>query len=185
LTLEMPMSETGLTRPLPADYAPYFETYVSKVPETRVLPVLAGQGEELRRALATVGEDQAGFRYAAGKWSIREVVGHLADTERLMAYRALCFARGEQQGLPGFDEDAYVAQAGFDAVPLAELVEEFQVVRGGSLLFFRHLGAEAWRRGGTANKKVLTVRSLAYIMAGHVRHHLGTLRERYHVGAAL
>jgi hypothetical protein len=98
-----------------------------------------------------------------------------------MAYRALCFARGEQQALPGWDEDAYVAHGGFDAVPLAELVDEFRVVREGSVLFYRHLPGGAWARGGTANQKVLTVRSLAYILVGHVRHHLMVLRERYHV----
>lgn len=177
------MSETGLTRPQTSEYDAHFETYVSQVPETRVLPVLAAQGEEVRRALASVGEERAGFRYAIGKWSIREVIGHIADTERLMAYRALCFARGERQGLPGFDEDAYVANADFDVVPLGELVEEFRVAREGSLLFFRHLAAEAWGRGGTANQRVLTVRALAYIMAGHVRHHMLVLRDRYHVAA--
>lgn len=109
------------------------------------------------------------------------MVGHLTDTERLFTYRALCFARGEKQNLPGFDEDAYAAEAGFDAVPLRGLVEELLMVREATLRFYRHLPDAAWARGGTANQKVLTVRSLAYIMAGHVRHHLMVLRERYGV----
>jgi len=179
------MSETGLTRPTPSDYSPHFARYVSLVPEDQVLPVLAAQGDEVRRALAAVKEDAAGFRYADGKWSIREVVGHLADTERLMAYRALCFARGEKAGLPGFDEDEYVRQAGFDAIPLPELVAEFRAARDASLPLFRHLARDAWARGGLANGRPSTVRSVAYVMAGHVRHHLNVLRERYHVGAPL
>lgn len=175
------MSAAGLGRPQPSEYHPYFETYVSEVAEDRILPLLVRQVDEVRRALDAVEEDRAGFRYAEGKWSIREVVGHLADTERLFAYRALCFARGEQQPLPGFDEDAYVAQGGFEAVPLAELVEEFCVTREASVLLYRHLPGETWGRGGLANQKVLTVRSLAYILVGHVRHHLRVLHERYKV----
>ncbi|MGD0484727.1 MAG: DinB family protein [Gemmatimonadales bacterium] len=179
------MSEAGLPRPKAGDHAPYYDRYISLVPEEQVLPVLAAQGEELRRALAGVKESEAGFRYAEGKWSIREVVGHLADTERVFAFRALSFARAEKAALPAFDENEYVRQASFDATPLTALVEEFRAAREASLYLFRHLTAEAWLRGGVANAKPIVVRSLAYIMAGHVRHHLGTLRERYHVGGAL
>ncbi len=175
------MSEAGVGRPQPSEYHPYFETYVSKVSEERVLPVLEAQPAEVRRALGAVAEARGGFRYAPGKWSIREVVGHLADCERLFAYRALCFARGERQDLPSFEEDAYVAQARFDAVPLAELMDEFDAARRATMHLYRHLPDEAWARSGTANHKVLTVRSLAYITAGHVRHHLAVLRERYGV----
>jgi hypothetical protein len=175
------MSEAGLGRPQPSEYHPYFETYVSEVPEERILPLLVGQVDEVRRALDPVEEARAGFRYAEGKWSIRQVMGHLADTERLFAYRALCYARGEQQPLPGFDEDAYVAEGGFEAVPLAELVEEFCVTRESSVLLFQHLPEGTWVRGGVANKKVQTVRALAYILVGHVRHHLRVLHERYKV----
>jgi hypothetical protein len=177
------VSEAGLPRPKDGDHAPYYDHYISLVTETEVLPVLAAQRGEVRRALAGVKEKDAGFRYAEGKWSIREVVGHLADTERVMAYRALCFARGEQAPLPSFDENAYVRQAGFDAVPLAELIDEFEATRDASLQLFRHLSAEAWRRRGTASGKPMAVRSLAFVIPGHVRHHLGVLREKYHVGA--
>lgn len=175
------MSGAGLGRPQTSEYHPYFEAYVSEVPEDRILPLLVGQVDDVRRVLGPVEEQRAGHRYAEGKWSIRQVVGHLADTERLFAYRALCFARGEQQQLPGFDENAYVAEGGFDSVPLGELVEEFCVAREGSVLLYRHLPDEAWSRGGLANQKVLTVRSLAYILVGHVRHHLRILHERYGV----
>ncbi len=173
------MSEAGLGRPQPSEYHPFYETYVSKVPEERILPVLEAQPDEVRRFLGAVPESRGGHRYAEGKWSVRQVVGHVADSERLFTYRALCFARGERQALPGFDEDAYAAEAGFDAVPLRALVDELLAVRQATLHFYRHLPDGAWTRGGTANGKALTVRSLAYIMAGHLRHHLGTLRERY------
>jgi hypothetical protein len=179
------MSEAGLPRPKAGDHAPYYDRYIALVPEEQVLPVLAAQGEELRRALAGVKESGAGFRYAGGKWSIREVVGHLADTERVFAFRALSFARAEKAALPAFDENEYVREASFDATPLAELVEEFRASREASMYLFRHLTAEAWLRGGVANAKPIVVRSLAFIMAGHVRHHLGTLRTLYHVGEAL
>lgn len=177
------MSEAGLPRPKAGDHAPYYDHYVSLVPEAEVLPVLAAQRGEVRRAVAGVKEQDAGFRYAEGKWSIREVIGHLADTERVFAYRALCFARGEQAPLPAFDENAYVRQAGFDAVPLAELIAGFEATRDASLQLFRQLSAEAWRRSGTASGKSMAVRSLAFIIPGHVRHHLGVLRDRYRVGA--
>jgi hypothetical protein len=177
------MSEAGLPRPKAGDHAPYYDRYIALVPEDQVLPVLAAQGEELRRAVAGVTESAAGFRYAEGKWSIREVVGHLADAERVFAYRALSFARGEKGALPGFDENDYVREASFDATPLAELVEEFRASRASSTYLFRHLTAEAWLRGGVANAKPIVVRSLAFIMAGHVRHHIGSLRTLYHVGA--
>lgn len=175
------MSEAGEGRPRPTEYPPYFELYVSKVPETRVLPVLDAQVDEARQALGNVPESRGAHRYAEGKWSIRQVVGHLADVERLFTYRALCFARGERQNLPGFEEDAYAAEGGFDAVPLRELVDEFCAARQATLHFYRHLPDAAWSRSGSANQKVLTVRSLAYITAGHVRHHLMVLKDRYGV----
>jgi hypothetical protein len=179
------MSETGLSRPHPSEYDPYVEEYVSEVSEAEILPVLAAQPRELRRALAAVGEERAGFRYAPGKWSIREVVGHLTDAERLFAYRAMCFARGDRQVLPGFEEDRYVAEARFDRLPIGELVDEFGTLREGTLHLLRHLPEDAWKRGGTANGRAITVRAQAYVIAGHVRHHLRVLRERYRVEARL
>lgn len=179
------MSEAGLTRPQASEYDPHFEPYVSKVPEEQVIPVLAAQRAELRQLVSGLAEERGDYRYAPGKWSIREVLGHLVDSDRLFGYRALCIARGDAQPLPGFDEDAYVAGAAFGAVPLAKLVREFRVVRKGNVLLLKQLSREAWGRTGTANKRPQSVRAIAYIMAGHVRHHLMILRERYGVGAAL
>lgn len=166
-------------RPSTAEYPVYFETYVSKVPEEDILPVLEAQPGELAAGLAGLPEAAGGFRYAADKWTIREVIGHLIDTERVMAYRALCFARGEQEGLPAFDENRYVENANFEERTLADLLAEFSAVRQANVLLFRNLAAGAWARKGTANNRTLTVRALAWVMAGHVRHHVAVLEERY------
>jgi hypothetical protein len=179
------MSETGMSRPQRSEYEAYLEAYVAEVPEIEIIPALAAQPEELRRALAAVGEERAGFRYAPGKWSIKEVVGHLADAERLFAYRALCFSRADRQELPGFDENRYVAEGRFDRLPLGELIDEFGTLREATLQLLRHLPVDTWHRGGTANGSAITVRALTYVIAGHVRHHLRVLRERYRVEARL
>jgi hypothetical protein len=135
--------------------------------------------KELPAALAGVRGEAERFRYAEGKWSIREVVGHVIDAERVFGYRALCIARGETASLPSFDENEYVANASFDHCTLEELLEEFVQVREGHLAFFRHLSKEAWTRSGVANASPVSVRALAFILAGHPRHHLAVLRERY------
>jgi hypothetical protein len=173
------MSETVLSRPPQSEYAPPFEKYVTRVAEADVLGALAGQVAEIRAALAPVRGELEHFRYAEGKWSVREVLGHVVDTERIMGYRAVCVARGETASLPGFDENAYVENASFDACPLDELLDELEHVRSGHLAFFRHLDPKAWVRVGAANAHPVSVRALAYILAGHPRHHLGVLRERY------
>jgi hypothetical protein len=173
------MTDVIVERPTPAEYAQPFERYVSLVQDGDVLAALTRQGSELAQALSGVGAAAERFRYADGKWSIREVVGHVIDSERVFGYRALCIARGEQAPLPGFDENAYQAHASFDASPLAELLREFALVREGHLPLFRRLSGEAWLRSGVANSKPASVRALAFIMVGHVRHHLGVLRERY------
>ena len=127
------MSSKVIERPKPEEYAPAFERYVSRVTESDVMAALSRQTEELPAALATVHGEGERYRYAPGKWSVRELVGHLIDTERIMAYRAVCVARGETASLPGFDENAYVANATFDDYPLPELLNEFVHVREGHL----------------------------------------------------
>lgn len=173
----MQVVETG--RPAAAEYAPSFEKYVTLVPERMIVPVLAAQRDEVREALASVSEDRAGFRYAEGKWSIRQVVGHLVDSERVFGYRALCVARGDQTPLPAFDENLYVAGGPFEDQPLGALLGEFELVRDGNLRLLERLSAGAWRRTGTSNGHPASARALAFVMAGHVRHHLSVVRERY------
>jgi uncharacterized damage-inducible protein DinB len=166
-------------RPDSSEYGTYFGNYIGNVPEDDVLAALESQRDETHRFLAAIPEDRASYRYAAGKWSIREVVGHFTDAERIFAYRAMAIARGERQSLPGFDENLYVENAGFESRSLRELTDAYLAVRNASLTLFRQLSAQAWDRHGTANNNPLSVRALAYITVGHERHHLRILRERY------
>jgi hypothetical protein len=144
-----------------------------------ILQVLRGQLEEFGGLVGSISEERAGFRYAPGKWSIREVIGHLTDAERIFSFRALAFARGDLLELPSFDENRYVEQADFDRIPLLQLVNEFKALRSSDVLLFEHLSEEASTRSGIVNGNMVTVRALAYIMAGHVRHHHRILKERY------
>ncbi len=173
------MSSIVVDRPKPDEYAQAFERYVSRVPETDVIAALSRGKEELPAALRAVRGEAEHYRYAAGKWSIRELVGHVIDTERVMGYRAVCVARGETVSLPGFDENAYAAHATFDDYPLGELLEEFAHVRESHLGLFRHLSPEAWLRRGLANNNPITVRALAWVIVGHARHHVAMLAQHY------
>lgn len=148
-----------------------------------MLPVLRGQTDQIRRLLAALSPERETFRYAAGKWSIREMLGHIGDGERVFGYRALCVSRGDQASLPGFDQDDYVATAGFDAWTAADLVEDFARLRASNLALLDHLTPAQWSQAGIANGNRVTVRALAFVMAGHFRHHLGVLRDRYSVGS--
>jgi hypothetical protein len=170
-------------RPAPSEYAPFFAGYVSLVPETEILPVLDAQRAEVRRLAASIPQERERHAYAPGKWTIRDVFGHIADAERVFGYRAFCIGRGETVSLPGFDENAYVAQAGFAACPLEDLVGEWTLLRDANLVTLRRLDAAGWERVGTANGSAVSERALAFIMAGHVRHHLRVLDERYLAGA--
>lgn len=170
-----------MNRPAETEYAAFYAGYVSLVPEADVLSVLEGQKDAFRRLAAGVGSERERHRYAAGKWSIREVAGHLADAERVFGYRAFAFSRGEKAPLPSFDENEYVAASGYDHVPLADLVAELITVRDANLAMLRRLTEREWAHVGTASGKPISVRALGFIMAGHPRHHLGILRERYGV----
>lgn len=166
------------SRPDPSEYAPAFEAYIKLVPECDILARLEQQIEGTLALLHGVSESQAGMRHAPYTWSIREVVGHLVDSERIFAARALRFARQDPTPLPGFDENHYVRHAGFDSRPLDSLVQEFELVRRSNILFFRGLDEEAWLRSGIANDNAVTVRALAYVIAGHEQHHVTILHER-------
>jgi hypothetical protein len=134
--------------------------------------------EDTLALLRRTSEEVANTRHPPYTWSIKEVVGHLTDTERVFGHRALRFARGDQTPLPGFDENNYVRAANFDAQPMAALLDQFEQVRRSHLLFFGHLPEEAWERGGVANNNAVTVRALAYIIAGHERHHAAIVAKR-------
>lgn len=168
-------------RPAAEEFAPFYAGYVAEAPEGDILATLERQGRETAALLRGVDEARALTRYAPGKWSIKEVIGHLADAERIFAYRALRIGRADQTPLASFEEDAYVAAAGFDARPLAELVAELEAVRAATVALFRGFDAAAWERRGTASGKTISVRALAWIVAGHERHHVRVLGERYGV----
>ena len=172
-----------LERPEAAEYDPFYAGYVARVTEEDVLGVLASQGDELQKLLAHVTDEGAGYRYAPGKWSVRQLVGHIGDAERVFGYRLFCIGRGDVGPFPGFDENTYVEAAPFETVPLAALVEDFQLVRTANHRFAQRFSTDEWARGGTANANPVTARALAFIMAGHFRHHVAVLEERY--GAAL
>lgn len=168
-------------RPSPNDYASPYAGYVSLVPEDDVLSAIETQSSEVQKVLSSLDDARAGYRYADGKWSIKEVIGHLTDAERVFGYRALCIARGEQTSLPGFDENEYVSNANFDSWRIGELAESYALTRRANIVLFRNFAPEAWERRGLANNNPVTVRALAFIIAGHERHHLKVLRERYGV----
>jgi hypothetical protein len=173
------MAQLDIGFPDPKEYDAFYTGYVQLITESNVLGVLQDQQFEVVELLRGLSEVQAGLRYAPDKWSIKEVIGHLLDTERVFAYRALSIARGETQSLPGFDQDAYVANGGFDGRTVTSLVGEYLHLRGSTIALFEGLEPEAWRRAGTANNVPVTVRALAFITAGHEAHHLAVLRERY------
>jgi hypothetical protein len=170
-----------MQRPTETEYATFYGGYVALVPEADIVGVLDAQVDEIRRRLAPVPAEGESYRYAEGKWSIRQVLGHLVDAERVFGYRAFCFSRGESAALPSFDENQYVAGARSDSIPLRELVQELALVRQANLVVLRRLDAREWAQVGTASGKPVSVRALAWIMAGHPRHHLNILRERYGV----
>lgn len=178
------MSAISWRRPGADEYAPFYAGYVARVPESDALAVLRAQAEELRRLAGAVAADRETHRYAEGKWSVREVFGHLGDAERVFGYRAFCIGRGEKKPLPGFDERAYVAAAGADRVPLAELLAELLALRAANLAFLERFDPAAWGQVGNANDTPVTTRALAFILAGHVRHHLAILGERYGLAVA-
>ena len=173
------MNDPFASRPAPDEYAEFYAGYVGQVPDGSVMDTLAAGAKHTLGLVAGLTEARAGHRYAPGKWSIKEVVGHVIDSERVFAYRGLCFARNDRTPLPGFDENAYVAVAGFDPRPLAELASELRLVRAASIALFTSLDEEALARRGTANDRLHTARAVPWIIAGHELHHLDVVSKRY------
>jgi hypothetical protein len=173
------MAESSADRPEAGEYLPYYGKYISLVPSGDILATLVQQLGETLALLRSLSESQADSRYAPGKWSIKEVVGHIIDTERILAYRALRFARNDQTPLPGFEPDGYVRHAEVGGCKLDDLVNEFELVRRANLCFFRRLDGAAWRRRGIASDGEISVRALAYTIAGHEKHHMQIVREKY------
>jgi uncharacterized damage-inducible protein DinB len=178
------MSQLSLPRPAPDESASFYHGYIAKVPGERIGDYLAAQVGEAERLLSPLDDAAARFRYAPEKWSVKEVLGHLCDSERVFAYRLLRIGRADSTPLPGFDENAYVPPAEFDERPLADLLREFQAVRASTIALAEGLPAGAWERRGQASGKSISTRALVYIIVGHTTHHLQVLRDRYRVSPA-
>ena len=172
------MGKNGNLKPQTEEYSDYYGGYIELV-EGGVLEALESQIEDSMRILRKIQDNKADFRYEEGKWSIKEVVGHLVDTERVMAFRALSFARGDTSQIAGMDQDQYVSEARYDQCELSGLLSEFESLRKANVLFFRALPQEAWSRSGIASGNHVSVRALAYIIAGHELHHRNIIEERY------
>ena len=173
------MSQAAATKPAPTEHAPEFSKYVSLVEEGDIIQILEQQLENSLSLLRTISPEKANFRYAPDKWSVKELLGHLIDSERIFSYRALCFARNDQTPLPGYEQNDYVREGNFDSRNLADLAEEFATIRQATIQLLRSLNETGWLRRGKANENEVSVRALAHIIAGHELHHMDVLRSRY------
>jgi len=166
-------------RPEASEAKPYYFTYIDRIESSDIIDVLKTQSEETLAPLGSISEDKSLYRYAPDKWSIREVLNHVSDSERIFLSRALWFARGFVTPLPEYDQNICVPAARADEVSWSSHLDEFRAVRLATIAFFRNLPEDAWMRTGVASGNPFTVRALAYIIAGHVTHHMGILQERY------
>ena len=166
-------------RPESSEYAPYYGKYVALVPDGDIAVTLSRQIDATAAFLSPLSEQQAAYAYAPGKWSIKEVLGHLMDTERIFTYRALRIGRNDKTPLPGYEQDDYVASANFNGRSLSGLLEEFAAVRNSTVQLFKHFTDKEWERRGTANQVEMTALSLGYVVAGHELHHMDVVRKRY------
>jgi len=168
-----------MDRPEPTEYAPYYERYISLVPEADITSTLAAQQDELRSLFAAVPEEKGAYAYADGKWTIKELLSHIIDGERIFAYRALRISRGDKSPIEGFEQDDYIATSNANNRTFADLLDEFTLERQANLHLFRNISAVGSQEIGTANDNPISARAIAWIMAGHVRHHLDVLKTRY------
>ncbi len=168
--------------PQPDEYGSFFTGYIQRVPQNAdIIAFLSNQPDELKTLLQNVNDEQANSRPAPGEWSIKEIIGHLNDTERIFAYRALRFARGDSTALPGFEQNDYVTATDFNARSLSDLLDEFTFQRRANVLCFKPLSTEEISRQGTASNTLISTRSLIFVLAGHVKHHIESLKTDYKV----
>lgn len=166
-------------RPEANEFASYYSLYIDRVTSDDIVPVLESQLPAMTTLLQSISEEQSLYRYAPDKWSMRQLLNHVNDTERVFLFRALWFARGFPDELPAYDQEIAAATANADQYSWASHIQDFRAVRESTLTFFRNLPDEAWSRGGIASGNPVTVRALAYILAGHVSHHIAVLQEKY------
>ena len=170
-----------MDRPEENEFAEYYNNYISKIEGNEVMPVLEAQSAELRSMISPLPEEKGTYAYDEGKWTIKEVLSHLIDGERIFAYRILRISRGDETPIEGFEQDGYIESSNANNRPFADLLEEFELQRKSNLLLLKNINEPSSRRMGIASGYPISVRALAYISAGHVRHHLGILKERYEI----
>ena len=180
----MSLTTVAIAPPKPSEYDPYYGRYISLVERGDILRAMEQQLSETTAVLSQLTGQQGAYRYAPDKWSVKEMLGHLIDSERIFTYRALRVARGDKTPIEGFEQDDYVPYGRFDQRALATLVEEFASVRQSSLFLFKHLDIEAWMRRGIASRKEISVRALAYVIAGHELHHRRMIKDKHLTAAA-
>lgn len=173
------MKNLLISRPSDSEYSPFYKGYTSLVEGDDIITSLINQATDTQKLLAEIPSEKGGYRYAGGKWSVNELIGHIIDTERIMAYRALRISRNDATPLSGFDQDTYIENSNFNDCAFVSLAEELKLVRDSNVLMFKNLTAEAWDRNGTASESHVSTRALAYIIAGHELHHINILKERY------
>lgn len=170
-----------VSRPEPGEYAPYYDRYISLIQGNEILTTLDAQRRQMLLLMSGRDESDGDYRYAPDKWSVKEVIGHICDTERIFAYRALRISRGDRTPIEGFDQDPYVQNGPFARRALADLIEDYIAVRRATLTLFRNLDEQAWLRRGIANNNEVSVRAIAYTTAGHELHHRRILEQKYFV----
>ena len=167
--------------PRPDEFSPFYKDYINLIDTENVVQKLIQQGQTTYTLIQKLTPKEASYRYADDKWSVQEIIGHLVDTERIMAYRALCISRGDKTPLPGYNHEAYVKQADFESRSLQSLSTEYDALRNANISMFNSFTNEQIKRKGTANDATLSVRALAYIIAGHEKHHLQILEDKYEI----
>jgi uncharacterized damage-inducible protein DinB len=175
----MTPATAAIAAPEASEYAPYYSRYISLVKGDDIVAALRQQLPQTKALLSSLNDQQGDFRYAPEKWSVKQVLGHLIDSERIFAYRALRIARADQIPMEGFEQDDYARSGDFENRSIPDLLEEFETVRAATVTLFRNLDVAAWNRRGVANNNEITVRAAAYIIAGHELHHRGILNEKY------
>lgn len=168
-----------MSRPGKTEYDPYYETYVSLVPEGDIVDILEAQAGEVNELFSSLPEEKGPYAYAEGKWTIKELLGHLIDGERMFMYRTFRISRGDKTPIEGFEQDVYIENARSNARTFAGMLEEFTALRRANVASYRHFSEDDWSRTGTANQVEITPRALVYVAAGHITHHLNILRARY------
>lgn len=168
-----------MKRPEISEFDPYYNTYISLIEGDDVLPVLNSQSDKLRSVFSGVGEDRGVYAYGEGKWTVKELLSHIIDGERIFAYRVLRISRGDETPIEGFEQDGYIENSNANGRSFSDLLDEFDLLRRSNMLMFRSMSSAGGSRLGTANEKPVSVRALAYIMAGHVEHHIRILQDRY------